>query len=151
VELDVRKTKDDEIVVIHDAKVDKTTNGKGLVSELTLREIKQFFTEKGEKIPTLEEALDFLDKKVKILIELKETGFEKKVLDLIRKKGLEKNVILVSFLEEALRKVRDMDNTVETGLIYARHKNPIKAALKLKTNYTPIIPTYPHIQRSNST
>ena len=83
VELDIRRTKDGEVVVIHDAKVDKTKNGKGLVSELTLEEIKQLVTEKGERIPTLEEALDFLDKKVKILIELKETGFEKKVLDLI--------------------------------------------------------------------
>ncbi|MEM2913929.1 MAG: glycerophosphodiester phosphodiesterase family protein, partial [Candidatus Bathyarchaeia archaeon] len=56
VELDVRRTKDNELVVIHDAEVDKTTNGKGLVNMLTLREIKQLDTKKGEKIPTLEEA-----------------------------------------------------------------------------------------------
>ncbi|MDH4221734.1 MAG: glycerophosphodiester phosphodiesterase family protein [Candidatus Bathyarchaeota archaeon] len=135
VELDVRRTKDDKIVVIHDANVDKTTNGEGLVNELTLEEIKQFVTEKGEKIPTLEEALDFLDKKVKILVELKETGFEKKVLSLIHEKGLEKNVVIVSFIEEALRKVRELDNEVKTGLIYVRHKDPIKAALELKASY----------------
>ena len=135
VELDVRKAKDGEIVVMHDAKVDRTTSGKGLVSELTLKEIKQLVTEKGEKIPTLEEALDFLEKKVKILIELKETGFEKKVLNLVHEKGLEKNVIIVSFLEEALRKVRELDDEMETGLIYARHRNPIKAALELRANY----------------
>ena len=87
VELDVRRTKDGEIIVIHDAEVDRTTNGKGLVSQLTLKEIKQFNTEKDQKIPTLEEALDFLDKKVKVLIELKETGFEEKTLKTIRKKG----------------------------------------------------------------
>lgn len=63
VELDVRKTKDNEIVVIHDPDVDKTTDGKGLFSELTLNEIKHLNTEKGEKIPALEEALDFIDKK----------------------------------------------------------------------------------------
>ena len=135
VELDVRRTKDDEIVVIHDANVGKTTNGEGLVNELTLGEVKQFVTEKGEKIPTLEEALDFLDKKVKILVELKETGFEKKVLSLIHEKGLEKNTVIVSFIEEALRKVRELDNEIETGLIYVRHKNPIKAALELKASY----------------
>ena len=135
VELDVRRTKDDEIVVIHDANVSKTTNGEGSVNELTLEEIKQFVTEKGEKIPTLEEALDFLDKKVKILLELKEMGFEKKVLNLIHERGLDKNIVIVSFIEEALRKVRELDNKIETGLIYVRHKNPISAALELKASY----------------
>ena len=135
VELDVRRTKDGEIVVIHDAKVDKTTDGKGPVSELTLDEIKRLSTDKGEKIPTLEEALDFLDKKVKILIELKETGLERKVLGFVNAKGLKNNVIVVSFHEEALRKVRELEEEVETGLIYVRHKNPIKAALELRANY----------------
>jgi glycerophosphoryl diester phosphodiesterase len=140
IELDVRRTKDGKIVVIHDAKVDRTTNGKGLVSELTLKEIKKLSTEKGEKIPTLEEALDFLDKKVKILIELKETGLEEDVLSLINKEGLKNNVIIVSFLEEALRKVREIDDEVEIGLIYVKHKDPIKSALELKANY--ILPIY---------
>jgi len=140
VELDVRRTKDGEVVVIHDAEVDRTTNGKGLVSELTLEEIKKLVTDKGEKIPTLEEALDFLDKKVKVLIELKETGIEEDVLNLIREKELEKNVILISFLESALGKIRALNKDVETGLIYVRHENPVKAALELKANY--LLPLY---------
>jgi len=140
VEFDVRRTKDNEIVVIHDASVDRTTNGKGLVGELTLKQIKQLVTEKGEKIPTLEEAFDFLDKKVKVLVELKETGFENTVLQLIKLKGLEDDVIIVSFLEEALGKVRELNRTVMTGLIYSRHKNPVKAALELKANY--LLPLY---------
>jgi len=135
VELDARRTREGEVVVIHDAKVDKTTNGKGAVSDLTLSEIKQLVTDKGEKIPTLDEALDFLDKKVKIVIELKETGLEEKVLGLVHEKGLEKNVIIVSFLEEALRKVRELDDEVDIGLIYVRHRNPIKAALDLGAKY----------------
>jgi len=147
VELDVRRTKDGEIVVIHDAEVDRTTNGKDLVSKLTLKEIKELVTEKGEKIPTLEEALDFLDKKVKILMELKETGLEEKVLGLVHEKGLEKNVIIVSFLEEALRKVRELNDEIETGLIYVRHGNPIKAALELKANY--LLPLYRFTHTAN--
>jgi glycerophosphoryl diester phosphodiesterase len=135
VELDVRKTKDNQLVVIHDADVKRTTDGKGLVSELTLKQIKEFSTEKGEKIPTLKEALDFLDQKVKILIELKEEGVEEKVLSAVRENGLQKNVIIVSFIEDALRKVRKLDKEVETGLIYAKHKNPVKAALELKAQY----------------
>ena len=147
VELDVRKTKDGKVVVIHDAKVDKTTNGKGSVGELTLDEIRQLVTEKGEKVPTLEEALDFLDRKVKIIIELKETGFEEEVLRQIRGRGLESNVVIVSFIEEALRKVREMDEEVETGLIYVRHKNPIRAALDLKASY--LLPLYRFTHTAN--
>jgi glycerophosphoryl diester phosphodiesterase len=135
VELDVRKTKDNQLVVIHDANVKRTTDGEGLVSELTLKEIKGFSAEKGEKIPTFQEALDFLDKKVKMFIELKETGVEEQVLSKVNERGLEKNVVIVSFLEDALKKVRELDKDIETGLIYAKHKNPVKAALELKANY----------------
>jgi glycerophosphoryl diester phosphodiesterase len=135
VELDVRKTKDNQLVVIHDTDVKKTTNGQGTVNELTLEEIKGFSAEKGEKIPALKEALDFLDKKVKILIELKEEGLEKAVLELVHESKLQRNVVLVSFIEDALRKVRELDDSVETGLIYAKHKNPLKAAIELKAQY----------------
>jgi len=135
VELDIRRTKDNELVVIHDADIKRTTDGEGLVSELTLKEIKSFSAEKGEKIPTLLEVVDLLDRKVKIFIELKENGLEEQVLSILNKKNLEKNVVIVSFLEEALAKVRELDKNIETGLIYASHKNPIKTALDLKANY----------------
>jgi glycerophosphoryl diester phosphodiesterase len=135
IEFDVRKNRDNHIVVIHDADVKRTTNGKGLVADLTLKEIKELSTEKSEKIPTLEEALELLDNKVKILIELKEQGYEEKVLSTIHSKKVEKNVIIASFLEPALAKTRELDKQIETGLIYAKHPNPIKAALELKANY----------------
>jgi glycerophosphoryl diester phosphodiesterase len=140
VEFDVRKTKDDKLVVIHDAKVDKTTNGKGYVNELTLSQIKQL-NANGEKIPTLEEVLDFLDKKCdKILVELKEVGYEEKVLKEIEKRGLKDRTIIISFHEEALNKVRELDSKIETGFIYVKYKNPIKKALELKANY--LLPLY---------
>jgi glycerophosphoryl diester phosphodiesterase len=104
------------------------------VSELTLKEIKNLSTD-IEKIPTLEETLDFLDKKVKVFVELKEVGIEEQVLSIVHAKSLEKNVVITSFLEDALKKVRELDKDIETGLIYAKHTNPIKAALELKANY----------------
>ena len=147
VELDVRKTKDNQLVVIHDADVKRTTDGEGLVSELTLEQIKGFSAADGEKIPTLQEALDFLDKKVKVFIELKETGFEEQVLQLVNERGLEKNVVIVSFLEDALRKVRALDKDIETGLLYAKHANPVKAVLELKANY--LLPLYRFTHTAN--
>ena len=147
VELDVRKTKDNQLVVIHDPDVKRTTDGEGLVSELTLEEIKGLSAEKGEKIPTLKEALDFLDKKVKIIIELKETGYEEKVLAAVSENGLQKNVVIVSFKDESLQKVKDLESQVETGLIYVKHKNPVKAALGLKASY--LLPLYRFTHTAN--
>jgi glycerophosphoryl diester phosphodiesterase len=68
-------------------------------------------------------------------MELKEEGLERQVLDAVKSKKLEKNVIIISFLEEALRKIRQLDSTIETGLIYAKHQHPEKTALELKANY----------------
>jgi glycerophosphoryl diester phosphodiesterase len=147
VELDVRKTRDNEIVVIHNADVNKTTDGSGEVNELTLEEIQELVTEKGENVPTLDEVLDVVARRVKVVIELKETGLEKQVIDLIRKRKLTENVIIVSFLEGALRKVRELSDDVETGLIYVRHKNPIQAALDLKAEY--LLPLYRFTHSAN--
>jgi len=147
VELDVRKTRDNELVVIHNADVNKTTDGSGAVNELTLEEIQRFVTEKGEHVPTLEEVLDDVAKRVKVLVELKEAGTEEQVISLIRKKRLTENVIIISFHEDALRKVRELSDEVETGLIYVRHKNPIQAALDLKAEY--LLPLYRFTHSSN--
>jgi glycerophosphoryl diester phosphodiesterase len=84
---------------------------------------------------------------VKILVELKETGFEEQVLGLIKKKGLQKNVIIISFQEDALRKIRELNDKVEMGLIYVRHKNPVHAALDLKAQY--LLPLYRFTHSAN--
>jgi glycerophosphoryl diester phosphodiesterase len=147
VELDVRRTRDDQLVVIHNANVNKTTDGNGSVNELTLNEIKGFVTEKGEKVPTLEEALQFLGKRVTILVELKETGIEEQVLNLVHKKGLTENIIIISFHEDALRKVRELDPEIITGLIYIRHKNPVQTALNLNAQY--MLPLYRFTHSAN--
>jgi glycerophosphoryl diester phosphodiesterase len=147
IELDVRRTKDGKIVVIHDADVKRTTNGEGLVADLTLAEIKGFSAEQCEKIPTLDEALDFLDKKVSVIIELKEAGYEDAVLSAVKARGMEKQVVISSFLEEAIGRVRELDADIQTGLIYAKHKNPLKAALELKANY--LVALYRFVHTAN--
>jgi glycerophosphoryl diester phosphodiesterase len=147
VELDVRKTFDNKLVVIHNANVNKTTNGSGEVNELTLEEIKGFVIEKNEHVPTLEEVLDTVANRVKILVELKETGTEEQVINLIRRKQLAENVILLSFHEDILRKVRELSDELKTGLIYVRHKNPIQAALDLNAQY--LLPLYRFTHSAN--
>lgn len=135
IEFDVRKTKDGKLVIFHDKKVDKLTEGKGLVNNLTLDEIKELRVQ-GEEILTLQEALNFIGKKVKkIFVELKESGFETEVLKEIKKRKLEDRVIVISFLKDVLKTVRKLNKKIETGLIYVRHKNPIKTVLSLGANY----------------
>ena len=100
IEFDVQLTRDGEIVVIHDERVDRTTNGIGFVRDFTLKELKQLaiYTggEKIERIPTLAEVLNLLrdrlkqDNKFKVNIELKNSvyyyeGLEEKTLNLVQK------------------------------------------------------------------
>jgi glycerophosphoryl diester phosphodiesterase len=147
IELDVRKTRDNELVVIHNADVNKTTDGNGPVNSFSLEEIQKFVTEKGEHIPTLEDVLDVVGKRVKVLVELKETDTEEKVIELIRRKKLIDDVILISFDENVLKKIRELDDKVTLGLIYVRHKNPIQSALVLKAEY--LLPLYRFTHSAN--
>lgn len=71
IEFDVRLCKSGEVVVLHDETVDRMTNGHGLVSALTLQEIKSLTVNGGGTIPTLAEALDAINRKTKVIIELK--------------------------------------------------------------------------------
>lgn len=145
IELDVRKTKDGKLIISHDDNLNKVFGKDILVNQTTLKKLKQL-TE--NKIPTLEEALEFIDNKVeKIFVELKEVGYEKKVLEVVKKEKLQDMVIVVSFYEQALLNVRKLDKTIESGLIYAKHKNPIDTALKLNAQY--LVPLYRFIHVKN--
>lgn len=135
IEFDVRQTKDKELIVFHDKKIDRLTGDKGFVKNLTLKQIKSL-TVGGEPIPTFQEALDFIGKRVeKIFIELKEMGLERKILKEIKIRRMEENAVIVSFLKETLKNFRYLTKDIETGLACVKKINLIKSALKLKTNY----------------
>ncbi len=68
VEIDVHLSKDKELVVIHDATLDRTTNGRGPVSGFTVQEIKLLDAGKGESIPTLQEVVNLIDRRVLLVI-----------------------------------------------------------------------------------
>ena len=91
IELDLYMTKDDHLIIMHDSTVDRTTDGTGSISDLTLAEIKALdagiaFGEqfRGERVPTWEEALELVQGKVGLNVHLKEGGnpdghYERKV------------------------------------------------------------------------
>lgn len=98
IELDVHLCKTGEIIVIHDHTVDRTTNGKGLVSDLTFEEIKQLRIHHEHHIPTLTEVFEQIDQKCLINIELKGAGTAKPVEELIEWYVKEKNWSYDTFL-----------------------------------------------------
>jgi len=138
IELDVRRTKDKKLVVMHDEKLKRLAGIDKYVGELTLKEIKEIRIG-GEQIPTLKEALDFVDHKVKyILIEIKEPGYEEEILK--EAKPVKDIAIIVSFHEDAIRRVRELDDKIKTGFIYVNERKPIEKALELKAQY--LLPLY---------
>ena len=123
IEFDVYVCKSGELVVIHDDTLERTTNGKGLVIEKTLAELKELDAGKEEKIPTLEEIMDLADKKVKINIELKGDNTAKPVLNMIEKyvdeKGWKYDDFLVSsFNHNELKKFKELNPKIKTGILF---------------------------------
>lgn len=106
VECDVYKTKDGQLVVMHDSTVDRTTNGKGPIENMTLVDIRKLdagskFNRKfaGEKIPTLNELLTLVQKSNSgIVIEIKGwKRIEKEVVNLVHAHNLSNRVVIASF------------------------------------------------------
>ncbi|WP_026907565.1 glycerophosphodiester phosphodiesterase family protein [Paucisalibacillus globulus] len=127
IETDVQRTKDGHLVIMHDYTVDRTTNGTGTVTDLTLEEIRQLdagikFGEEfvGEKVPTFKEYLEaFKDKDVILLVELKGIGIEEQVLEEIMEVGVEEQVVLQSFNMESVKKFREISPQLSVGYLYS--------------------------------
>ncbi len=122
IELDIQMTKDGHMVVIHDEKVDRTTDNAGQVADYTLKELKCLVIDAGggsiERIPTIEEVLDLIEEKMRtgllLNIELKNSviryeGMEEKIIDLIHKWGLTEYVLYSSFNSESLALIKKID------------------------------------------
>lgn len=141
IEFDIRKTKDNKLIVIHDDNLKRIWNKNLFVKDLKLKEIKEI---SNNLIPSFEEAIDFIDRKVeKILIEIKEEGYEEKVFKVIKEKKLLTHVIFISFHENSVKRIRNLSKNAETGFIYVKYKNPLTTAKDLNVNY--VLPFYKFI------
>jgi len=129
IEIDVQLSRDGVPVLIHDFTLERTTTGRGLVMDHTLEELREldagsWFNERfaGERIPTLEEVLQAVKGRCTLNIELKATsdmypGIAEKVLELLDRHEMKQEVCITSFDHDLIRQVRELDATVETGLI----------------------------------
>ena len=142
IELDVRQTKDEEIIVFHDQHLDRTTNGTGNVHEYTLKQLKyldagSWFSSEfsSQKIPTLKEVLDLVNGRCQVLIEIKHMehphyhDFSDKLVDIIR---LEENgfdwVLLQSYEDKYLEEAEIYDDRIQTNkMLIGEDSTPLLA------------------------
>lgn len=122
IELDVHLSSDNELMVIHDETIDRTTDGQGLVSSFSLPELKRFKIDKTHSIPTLTEVLNLIDQKCDINIELKSFESADYVVALIEKYVNEKNwkydrFIVSSFDWNALQQVAFLNADIPIGVL----------------------------------
>jgi glycerophosphoryl diester phosphodiesterase len=122
IELDVHLSLDEHIMVIHDDTVDRTTNGKGFVNKLSLLELKSYQIIENQKIPTLQEVFELVNKKCIINIELKGKGTTAPVVNLIEKYVNEyqwnyNHFLVSSFDWNALQQLRLLNDKIPIGVL----------------------------------
>jgi len=144
VEVDVRASRDGHIVVMHDAMVERTTNGKGYVKDMTLKELKKLNAGLGEHIPTLQEVAKLIRGKAQLVVEIKVPGTEKKVLQIIKENGLDRQTLITSFYHPVLKRVKELKPNMRTGAIIA--SLPMKPAqLVLDANSNALFPKHVYV------
>jgi glycerophosphoryl diester phosphodiesterase len=120
VEMDVRVTKDRNTVVIHDATVNRTSNGKGPVLKKTLEELSKLECGQGQKIPTFREVVDFCKNRIHLIIELKEFEASKTVSEILQENGLVDSSLVVSFNSDILRDMKGTNPEIKLGLLFKK-------------------------------
>lgn len=131
IELDVQLTKDGELVVCHDERIDRCSDHQGFVRDYTLKELKSFsFSRQFQdydnvRIPSLEEVLQLVKPgRMSVNIELKTgiflyEGIEERVLSLVREQNMEERVLYSSFGHQSLMKIRKLLPEAPIAMLYA--------------------------------
>lgn len=150
IEIDVQRSKDGKLVLIHDTTVDRTTDGTGKVGDLTFEQLRsldagswkgeQFV---GELIPTFEEILDRYHGKIGILIELKAPelypGIEEQVAEVLKERNLDKpqneKIIIQSFNFESVKRVDQLLPQVPVGVLTSNRADTTFEALQEFSTY----------------
>jgi glycerophosphoryl diester phosphodiesterase len=133
IELDVALSRDRKLVVIHDATLERTTNGDGAVRDHTLAQLKRLDAGRwfhprfaGEHLPELSEVLDLADGKVLINIEIKPHAYEpyhppdaveKQILDLVCRCNIAERVLISSFELNLLKYIATLEHAPALGLV----------------------------------
>lgn len=118
-ELDVQLSKDGTLVVMHNSSVDETTNGHGLVRDLTLTALQQLDAGQGERVPTLQQVIDLVRGKNGLYIELKAPETPRPTVTLLRANEFttDRQVIVGSFQPDLVRETKDLAPEISVSLL----------------------------------
>ncbi len=142
VEVDVRETKDGKLIILHDSDFERVAGVNLSPKELTYEEIKDRIKVFGEyHVPTLEEVLGLVKDRVGLFVEIKEPPTVEKVVKTFEDFNLTDTVAVISFYEEALKGVRELNPKLVTGYIYVKPQNAIITAKKVGAKI--VLPKYP--------
>ncbi|WP_328403417.1 glycerophosphodiester phosphodiesterase family protein [Streptomyces sp. NBC_00390] len=118
IELDLHLSKDGALAVMHDADVDRTTDGKGPIAEKTLAELRELDAGKGERVPVFEEVLDAV--RSPLQAEIKDVAAARALADVMHRRDLVHRVEVSSFHDEAVAEIATLVPGVRTVLIASR-------------------------------
>jgi glycerophosphoryl diester phosphodiesterase len=121
VEFDIRRSRDGHLVVIHDASIDRTTDGQGVVREMNLAELKKVHCN-GEPIPTFAEALECMRDRTRLLVEFKDGDIAEQAVRQIEAAGLVEQCTLSSFDESSLLLAHALNKEVEIAYFLVEPK-----------------------------
>lgn len=154
IECDVHLSKDKEVIVMHDERVERTTNGAGLIRDLKLSQIKRldagsWFSRKfkDEKVPTLRELLEWTRHKTSlhkyqmgVAIEIKNEPVKypeiaEKLVQVLTETGMDSRVVIISFDHAVLKKMKSINPKIATGILFDEPlKDPIQRAFDMDSD-----------------
>ncbi|MGW0788030.1 glycerophosphodiester phosphodiesterase [Streptomyces sp. NPDC002911] len=123
VELDLHLSKDGALAVMHDAAVDRTTDGRGLIAEKTMAELRELDAGQGERVPVLEEVLDAIGSPVQA--EIKDVAAARVLAEVMLRRDLAGRVEVSSFHDEAVAEIAQLVPGVRTVLIASRWEGDV--------------------------
>jgi len=145
VEVDLRLTRDGIPVAIHDATVDRTTDGTGPVKSYTIEDLTRLDAGEGETIPTLREVLDLVHEELGLVVEIKEPGTEAIIASVIMDRMPER-LFMVSSNPESVTMAKRLLPGVQAGLIYSgATDDPIGLARSVQADV--ILPRWDRVSR----
>jgi glycerophosphoryl diester phosphodiesterase len=117
VEVDVHLSRDGRVVVIHDERVDRTTNGQGRVRDLTFAELRELDAGRGERLPSLEEVVDLVNGRAHLVVEVKAPAAGLPVLRIFREREIFRDAHLISFWHPLVKALKEQEPRLRTGVL----------------------------------
>ncbi|MFB7992135.1 glycerophosphodiester phosphodiesterase [Streptomyces sp. NPDC056002] len=119
IELDLHLSKDGALVVMHDADVDRTTDGRGPIADKTLAELRALDAGRGERVPVFEEVLDAVS--TPLQAEIKDIAAARALADVMLRRDLVSRVEVISFQDAAIAEIARLVPGVRTALVASRY------------------------------